>query len=85
MPDNTSMLWSIKCMIEYNSLIQCILLFPVVFLLGVTLLTIIHLVNTTVPCTENNSKILQKGVKLARLMNRTTADIIKTYVSSSSS
>ncbi|KAL7838317.1 hypothetical protein AOLI_G00267210 [Acnodon oligacanthus] len=50
-----------------------------VFLLGVVLLTIIHLANTTVPCTENNSKILQKGVKLARLMNRTTADIIKTY------
>ncbi|XP_072548922.1 IL-6 subfamily cytokine M17 [Salminus brasiliensis] len=51
-----------------------------VFSLGIILLIIIDLVSTSVPgSTINCSKTLHKGVKLAKFMNKTTADLIKTY------
>ncbi|XP_066509180.1 IL-6 subfamily cytokine M17 [Hoplias malabaricus] len=50
------------------------------FLLGAVLLSITDFVNTTVPCAEDSySRILSKGVKLARLVNWTTSELIKTY------
>ncbi|XP_007231486.2 IL-6 subfamily cytokine M17 [Astyanax mexicanus] len=51
-----------------------------VLFLGVILFIFVDLVNTTVPCsTMNCNKNLHKGVKLAKLMNRTSAELVKTY------
>ncbi|KAI4875757.1 hypothetical protein NFI96_024271 [Prochilodus magdalenae] len=65
--------------IERESLIQCILVFPVAFLSGVVLLTIIQVVSTTVPCIGSKRNIRQNGVRFARLINKNAAEIIKTY------
>lgn len=54
--------------------------FPEIFLCLV-LLTVIELVNTTVPCNQSCTKTIHKGVKLSKFMKRNTAELLKTYVS----
>lgn len=51
-------------------------------ILFLVLLTIIELVNTTVPCNQSCSKTIHKGVKLSKLMKRNTAELIKAYQAS---
>ncbi|TSO37120.1 hypothetical protein Baya_10087 [Bagarius yarrelli] len=53
---------------------------PVIFL-SLVFLTIIELVNTTVPCNQSCSKTIHKSVKLSKLMKRNTAELIKAYQS----
>ncbi|XP_017334509.1 IL-6 subfamily cytokine M17 [Ictalurus punctatus] len=47
--------------------------------LSLVLLTVIELVNTTIPCKESCNKTIHKGVKLSKLMKKNTAELIKTY------
>ncbi|GAA6087504.1 IL-6 subfamily cytokine M17 [Tachysurus ichikawai] len=50
--------------------------------LCLVLLTVIELVNTTVPCNQSCTKTIHKGVKLSKFMKRNTAELLKTYQAS---
>ncbi|XP_058239753.1 IL-6 subfamily cytokine M17 [Hemibagrus wyckioides] len=50
--------------------------------LSLVLSTIIALVNTTVPCNQSYTKTIHKGVKLSKLMKKSTAELLKTYQAS---